>query len=177
MPSSLGRNSEQNDTNRGNPHKALSVRMRYIRGGLLLPPPNSHNLPEVPMNTRDELLPWPALHRLEATYWHDVDFNEGRTAHEFFTPEGVKVVGHNRFEGREEIREFYEWRARQTGSTAMHKLGVSGVKAVRPDHQSICSVKQRTLRDSAGHSQFLWWCNLSDEASITLPSNGGGFDH
>jgi hypothetical protein len=30
MPSSLGRNSEQNDTNRGNPHKAISVRMHYI---------------------------------------------------------------------------------------------------------------------------------------------------
>ena len=74
------------------------------------------------MNTHDELLLWPALHRLEATYWYDVDFNEGRTAHEFFTPDGVKVVGHNRFEGREEIRKFYEWRARQTGSTAARQL-------------------------------------------------------
>jgi hypothetical protein len=83
------------------------------------------------MNTLDELFLWHALHRLEATYWYDVDFNEGRTAHEFFTPDGVKVVGHNRFEGREEIREFYEWRARETGSTAMQKLGVSGVKAAR----------------------------------------------
>jgi hypothetical protein len=88
-------------------------------------------LPEVPMNAHDEHLLWPALHRLEATYWYDVDFNEGRTAHEFFTPDGVKVVGHNRFEGREEIREFYEWRARQTGSKAVFLLGVSGVKAVR----------------------------------------------
>jgi hypothetical protein len=43
----------------------------------------------------------------------------------------VKVVGHNRFEGREEIRKVYEWRARQTGSTAVRGLGVSGVKAVR----------------------------------------------
>jgi hypothetical protein len=89
------------------------------------------SLPEVPMNTHDELLLWHALHRLEVTYWYDVDFNEGRTAHEFFTPDGVKVVGHNRFEGREEIRKFYEWRARQTGSTAVRRLGVSGVKAVR----------------------------------------------
>jgi hypothetical protein len=37
MPSSLGRNSEQNDTNRGNPPKAISVRMHYISAGLLLP--------------------------------------------------------------------------------------------------------------------------------------------
>jgi len=36
------------------------------------------------MNAHDELLLWAALHRLEATYWYDVDFNEGRTAHEFW---------------------------------------------------------------------------------------------
>ena len=83
------------------------------------------------MNSHDELLLWPALHRLEATYWYDVDFNGGRTAHEFFTPDGVKVVGHNRFEGRDEIREFYKWRARQTAGKAVRQLGVSGVKAVR----------------------------------------------
>jgi SnoaL-like domain len=92
---------------------------------------NSHKLPEVPMNTHDELLLWHALHRLEVTYWYDVDFNEGRTAHEFFTPDGVKMVGHNRFEGREEIRAFYEWRARQTVAKAVRLLGISGVKAVR----------------------------------------------
>jgi hypothetical protein len=83
------------------------------------------------MSTHDEHLLWHALNRLEAMYWHDVDFNDGRTAHEFFTPDGVKVVGHNRFEGREEIRRFYEWRAGQGGATAVRRLGISGVKAVR----------------------------------------------
>jgi hypothetical protein len=83
------------------------------------------------MNPNDELLLWHALHRLEVTYWYDVDFNEGRTAHELFTPDGVKIVGNNRFEGREQIRAFYEWRARQNGATAAHQLGISGVRAVR----------------------------------------------
>src|ERR1700742_3454913 len=91
----------------------------------------NRKLPEVPMNPHGELLLWHALHRLEVKYWHDVDFNEGRTAHEFFTPDGVKIVGHNRFEGREEIRAFYEWRARQNGATAARQLGISGVRAVR----------------------------------------------
>jgi hypothetical protein len=31
-------------------------------------------------------------------------------------------VGHNRFEGREEIRAFYEWRARQKGVNAVRRL-------------------------------------------------------
>ncbi len=92
---------------------------------------NFQKLPEVPMNTHDELLLWHALHRLQVTYWYDVDFNDGRNAHEFFTPDGVKIVGHNRFEGREEIRAFYKWRARQIGATALGNLWTSGVKAVR----------------------------------------------
>jgi hypothetical protein len=92
---------------------------------------NFRKLPDVPMNPHDELLLWHALHRLEVTYWYDVDFNEGRTAHELFTPNGVKMVGHNRFEGREGIRAFYEWRGRQNGATAARQLGISGVRAVR----------------------------------------------
>jgi SnoaL-like protein len=92
---------------------------------------NFHKSPDVPMNPHDELLLWHALHRLEVTYWYDVDFNEGRTAHDLFTPDGVKTVGHNRFEGREQIRAFYEWRARQNGVTAERQLGISGLRAVR----------------------------------------------
>ena len=92
---------------------------------------NFQKLPEVPMNPQDELLLWHALHRLEVAYWYDVDFNEGRAAHELFTPGGVKIVGHNRFEGREQIRAFYEWRARQNVATAERQLGISGVRAVR----------------------------------------------
>jgi hypothetical protein len=99
---------------------------------------NFHKLPEVPMNPHDELLLWHALHRLEVTYWYDVDFNEGRTAHEFFTPDGVKMVGHNRFEGREQIRAFYEWRARQDVATAVSQLGISGVRAVRHLITNLC---------------------------------------
>jgi hypothetical protein len=92
---------------------------------------NFDNLPEVAMNPHDELLLWHALHRLEVTYWYDVDFNEGRTAHELFTPDGVKIVGHNRFEGREQIQAFYRWRARQNVATAVRQLGIIGVRAVR----------------------------------------------
>jgi hypothetical protein len=92
---------------------------------------NFHELPEAAMNTHDELLLWHALHRLELAYWHDVDANEGRTSHEFFTPDGVKMVGHNRFDGREQIRAFYDWRARQNGADVVRQLGISGLRAVR----------------------------------------------
>jgi hypothetical protein len=92
---------------------------------------NLHKPPEATTNAHDEIILWHALHRLEVRYWYDVDVNEGRTAHEFFTPDGVKMVGHNRFEGREQIRAFYEWRTRQSPTEAVRQLGISGVRAVR----------------------------------------------
>jgi SnoaL-like domain len=77
------------------------------------------------MSAHDELLLWHALSSLEARYWHDVDFNYGRRADEFYRPDGVMVVGHNRFEGRDKIREFYQWRERQAVTA------VSSVKTMR----------------------------------------------
>ena len=61
------------------------------------------------MNTHEEADLWHALYCLEARYWHKVDSNGGRTAHEFYVPDGLLVVGHNRFQGQDKIREFYVW--------------------------------------------------------------------
>ena len=77
------------------------------------------------MTTHDQLLLWHALYELEARYWHEVDFNGGRNAHEFFTPDGLMVVGDNRFEGREKILQYYQWRERQAANA------VSSVKTTR----------------------------------------------
>ncbi len=77
------------------------------------------------MNAHDEVDLWHALHRLEARYWHEVDCNEGRNAHKFYLPDGVMVVGHNRFEGRDKIRQFYAWRERQAATA------ISSVKTTR----------------------------------------------
>ena len=41
------------------------------------------------------------------------------------SPDGVMCVGHNRFEGREKIREFYTWRERQA------LTAISSVKTTR----------------------------------------------
>jgi hypothetical protein len=77
------------------------------------------------MSTHDETGLWHALYRLEARYWHEVDCNGGRNAHEFYLPDGVMVVGHNCFRGREKIREFYGWRERQAATA------ISSVKTTR----------------------------------------------
>jgi hypothetical protein len=77
------------------------------------------------MTTHDQVLLRHALFELEARYWHEVDCNAGRKAHEFYVPDGLMVVGHNEFRGRQKIREFYEWRERQTVNA------VSSVKTIR----------------------------------------------
>lgn len=77
------------------------------------------------MAAHDPVGLWHALYQLEASYWHDVDCNGGRSAHEFYPPDGVLVVGHNRFQGREKIREFYAWRERQAATA------ISSVKTTR----------------------------------------------
>jgi hypothetical protein len=75
-----------------------------------------------------KFLLWHALHDLEARYWHDVDFNCGRNAHEFYRPDGLMVVGHNRFEGRDKIRGFYQWRERQTVNASPHQQSLRRVE-------------------------------------------------
>src|SRR2546429_9111317 len=77
------------------------------------------------MDTREEFRLWHALYHLEARYWHEVDCHGGRRAHEFYSPDGVMCVGHNRLEGRGKIREFYTWRERQA------LTAISSVKTTR----------------------------------------------
>src|SRR5262249_60033202 len=81
------------------------------------------------MDTHDDVDLWHALYRLEARYWHEVDCNGGRRAHEFYLPEGVMVVGHNRVQGRDKIPAVFAWRGRP-GTTA-----TSNVETTRhPNH-------------------------------------------
>jgi len=50
---------------------------------------------------------WCALNRMIAEYWAEVDENGGAHAHEFYLPDGLYVIGNNRFEGRQQIADFY----------------------------------------------------------------------
>ena len=78
------------------------------------------NTPENRDMQLSEMLLWHALHQMEVRHWHDVNGNAGRTAHEFYTEQGVFAVGETRHEGREKIREFYAWRARRGERIARH---------------------------------------------------------
>jgi len=77
---------------------------------------------------------WYALNRLETDYWWDVDLNGGRNAHEFYLPDGLYLVGQNRFAGHDQIRAFYTWRARRGPMTSRHLINNLKVSATDDHH-------------------------------------------
>src|SRR5580704_16364063 len=77
--------------------------------------------PDMSASPDADLVLWHALYSLEARYWHDVDLNGGGNAHSFYTADGLFAVGDNEFRGREQIRQFYAWRA-QRGLATVRSL-------------------------------------------------------
>jgi hypothetical protein len=77
---------------------------------------------------------WYALNRLETNYWWDVDLNGGRNAYEFYLPDGLYVVGQNKFAGHDQIRAFYTWRARRGSTTSRHLINNLQVFATDDHH-------------------------------------------
>jgi hypothetical protein len=65
----------------------------------------------------DDLALWCALNQVVAAYWADVDENGGLQAHEFYLPQGLFVIGNNRFEGKDKIEAFYARRRHGTVAT------------------------------------------------------------
>ncbi len=74
------------------------------------------------MPDTDDVALWYALYRLMTNYWAEVDFNGGGNAHEFYLPDGLFVVGDNRFQGHREIRAYYAWRQGRGYTTSRHLL-------------------------------------------------------
>jgi len=100
----------------------------------------------------DDLALWYALNRLMTNYWADVDHNGGSQAHEFYLPEALYVVGHNRFEGAEKIRAFYA-RRRQRGNTTTRHV-VDNLRVFRDDAQHARSVGVMSLYRADGRPPF-----------------------
>jgi hypothetical protein len=95
------------------------------------------------MSDMDDLELWYALNRLEVAYWHDVDFNAGGNAHQFYVAEGVFSVADNHFAGREKIRAFYVWRLSRGPMTTrhiIHNLQVTALDGSRARLNAVLSL-------------------------------------
>ncbi len=74
--------------------------------------------------------------RLNIDYWYDVDRHEGRSAHEFYTEDGVFTTSIRSRTGRDAIAAFY--RGRQDGRvrTARHVIANLRVQVHDAGHAS-----------------------------------------
>ena len=70
----------------------------------------------------DELRIRQELEMLNIAFWRDVDSDWGRTAHEFFTEDGVYTTSHKARKGREAIKGFYSERESRGDRVARHLI-------------------------------------------------------
>lgn len=103
------------------------------------------------MGDHDDLALWNALNRLLADYWADVDANGGHEAHLFYVPDGIYVVGNNRFAGREAIAAFYT--RRRHGAAATRHI-VSNLRVFREDAARARMAGVMILYRAEGKSPF-----------------------
>jgi SnoaL-like domain len=80
-----------------------------------------------------------------------VDENGGQTAHDFYLPGGLYVIGNNRFEGQEQIRTFY---ARRRYGTAMTRHLVSNVRVLGENERYARILGVMSLYRADGKSPF-----------------------
>lgn len=84
------------------------------------------------MSMQDRIALTQALEMQLHDYWHEVDFNWGRTAHLYYTEDG-RFEGSSGvvYEGRDEIARFYAYRESRGARTAVH--AVTNFRAVQLD--------------------------------------------
>lgn len=73
------------------------------------------------------------LEQLSIDYWRDIDFNDARKLHEFYTEDCSFAAGENTYRGRDGIKAFYDIaRAAKVGMTTRHSM--SNLHVVVHDH-------------------------------------------
>ena len=55
-----------------------------------------------------------------ADYWHEIDFNGGRGASDYYTEDAVFHGQFASYEGRDKIQQFYDWRVDRGVRTSVH---------------------------------------------------------
>jgi len=84
------------------------------------------------MNFEDSIRARQELETLLMEYWHDVDTNWGRNAHEYYTEDGVFEATRASYHGREKIKAFYQFRIDRGPRVAVH--AVTNFRCVLESH-------------------------------------------
>jgi hypothetical protein len=70
-------------------------------------------------------------------YWHDVDFHWGEKAAAHYMPDGLFISANARYEGRQQIAEFYAWRKERGERVNVHLVGNFYLKALTEDRAEV----------------------------------------
>lgn len=103
------------------------------------------------MPDSDDVALWYALNQLMADYWADVDEAGGQKAHEYYLPDGLFVIGNNRFEGQEKIRAFYD---RRRYATIVTRHLLCNLRVCREDQRHARILGVMSLYRADGKSPF-----------------------
>lgn len=57
-----------------------------------------------------------------ADYWHEIDFNHGANASDYYTQDAVFRGQFASYEGREKIQQFYDWRRQRGPRLSVHSF-------------------------------------------------------
>lgn len=89
------------------------------------------------------------LVELESEYWYEVDHHWGCSAHEFYAPGGIFVIGDKRMSGQAEIRNFYQWRQGRGERTARHVVSNFLARVVDDRHAKLDCILSLYAADGA----------------------------
>ncbi len=76
-----------------------------------------------------------AIGALLADYWHEVDHNWGRNAHQLYTESGVFSIGNDVMDGPAAVQSFYNWREGRGAREARHV--VSNLRVLQRDENHV----------------------------------------
>lgn len=68
-----------------------------------------------------------------AEYWHEIDFNGGRNASDYYVPEAEFHGQFASYHGVEKIQQFYDWRREQGPRLSVHSFTNFRARFTGPD--------------------------------------------
>jgi len=68
-----------------------------------------------------------------AEYWHEIDFNGGRNASAYYTPDAEFHGQFASYHGVEKIQQFYDWRVQQGPRLSVHSFTNFRARFTGPD--------------------------------------------
>jgi hypothetical protein len=84
------------------------------------------------MNAEDRQRARQELETLLIDYWHDVDTNWGRNAHDYYTDDAVFESTNASYHGKAKIKAFYQYRVDRGPRVAVHSVSNFRVELESP---------------------------------------------